>query len=122
MRNKAQFQPSRPPRDWYDKRKNHPDIAALRTIIRRLRLHGWRIDFIWDGEESNTHLTTKDACMVASNLDSYHIHFRRGKATSWVYLINGQFPDVICDFSVNIEPIMGPICDRFEEMWEGGNR
>jgi len=112
-------QPANPGADWYEARKNSDDVRVLLMVIRTMKENGWELFRIWDGEEWNTDLTETDACKICTNkictnLDEYVVYFKKENVEACVFMVNGQYPDTISDWSISIDSIMSALAELID--------
>lgn len=70
------------------------------NLCEYLAQHGFRLNSVWDGEESDIVNTPQEAMELIFNLDEAHLYVRKeGYNVHWIYLVLGNGIDVIADFS-----------------------
>lgn len=72
---------------------------VVRHLIRVMKLAGWAIDFIDDGEKVYID-SEKEAMDTVFSVDDCKIYFRKGQRNHWVFIVLGNDGwDAIADYS-----------------------
>lgn len=89
------------------------DRGGIQQTIRALKADGYELDSVWDGEESTPVKTETEALDIIMNLDQATMYVNKdGADAGYVFFVMGNDPDeVICDYTVNLESVIGPLTD-----------
>lgn len=92
------------------------DKAGIRQTVRALRAAGYTLDSV-EHEEDVTVSNEKEAVHEATSCDEAWLWVKdpEGKLHG-VYFVLGNDPDeVICDYHVSLEPVIGPLQDSWND-------
>jgi hypothetical protein len=100
------------------------DKSAIRLIIRAIRAAGWDLDYVDDREEETPVKTEAEALDLIMDLDEVFLVVTRLdpqpgssvklKTRGHVFFVLGNDPDeVACDYTVNLEPAIGPLIESW---------
>lgn len=93
------------------------DRAGVRQTIRAAARAGWKLDSVWDGEESLEKPNETEAVKAVMDLDQAHIYFTHANGEGeplmgWVFFVLGNDPEeVINDYTTNLEGFIEPLTD-----------
>ena len=98
------------------------DRAAVRQIIRALKGAGWVLARVYDGEGHPAVASETEALNAIFAVDEAYLHvvkgyddLRQDHARGWVRFVLGNEPfEVAADYTVNLEPALGPLFERWE--------
>jgi hypothetical protein len=96
------------------------DRHGITQAVEALVAAGWQLEFAHNGEEEIKTSVVKDAVDAIMEVDEGSIHFRSvygpNEEYGYLFLVLGNAPDeVICDYTTNLEPVIGPLTDKWFE-------
>jgi len=90
---------------WMDRRPK--ERALIRRVVRSLRKRGYRVAEVDDHEERTRVNGEEDVLTLAYNLDMLYLMVEKdGEDAGYVWLIMGQYPDTIADYTMNLDAAM----------------
>ena len=90
------------------------DSAAIRQTVRALREAGWKLDGVWDGEESEPATNEDQAVELVTSLESAHLYVSKDGKGAWVYFVLGNDPEeVVAEHTLNLSYVI----DRLLADW-----
>lgn len=90
------------------------EAKIVRRVVRALAAAGTPVVAVWDGEEETPALAETRVVELAADLDQLHLYTASG---SWVFIVNGNDWDALSDYTTDLEPALGPVCDWAATKW-----
>lgn len=93
------------------------DRSGIRQTIRALKAAGYTLDRVFNGGDEDEPVRTEaEAIAEIMAVDDAYLYVLRGREESYVRFVMGNEPfEVICDNTVNLEPVLGPLTARWQE-------
>lgn len=98
--------------------KPKTDSAAIRETIRALKKAGYKLEYVFDQEEwinvKKESITLVIEAITAVDIAWLYVRNETDDKARWVYFVMGNDPEeVICDYTTNLEHVIGPLMDSW---------
>lgn len=88
-------------------RQRPREATLIRKLCRALRENGTPVTEVYDGAEFTKVATTADVLSLVFNLDEAYLFTDQRMA--YVFVVMGEFPDTIADYTLNLESAVEPV-------------